>query len=231
MNRNTLSNIRTWVAALAFLAVMSPTGQAADHFDSPLAKRDARKDITDVYAFRSPANAANLVVVLNVSPHTPGAPTVPLFSDSALYNIHVDNNGDLTPDATVEVTFSGSDPQTFKVTGLGSTINGQVGVTKTVGSISIFCGPRDDPFFFDLDVFKMFLAGPYIPAQGLRDAAHPPPADHFAGQNVASIIIELPVTTLTGLSSPNMGTIKTWATIWEPESPGMGTAARVVGGR
>lgn len=211
----------TLIIAVGVIGLLVGLAVAADHFDSPLALRDARKDITDIYAFRSPADANNLVVVLNVSPHVPGYAPSPLFSNDARYNIHVDNTLDLIPDATVTVTFSGTSPQMFSVAGLGATpITGAVTaagaapVVVTSGSIKIFCGPREDPFFFDLVAFKKFVSGPYVPASGLRASGAGSPRDFFAGNNVGSIVIELPITAL-GVPSANSGTIKAWASIAE----------------
>lgn len=219
-----MSKKGVWLLWLGALAAITGLALAADHFDSPLASKDARKDITDVYAFRSPANSDNLVVALNVSPHAPGYASSPLFSNEARYNIHVDNNGDLTADATVMVTFSGSSPQTFSVTGLApQPITGQVTaagaapVIVTSGAIQVFCGPREDPFFFDLVGFKAFVSGPYLPAAGLRSSTGGTPKDFFAGNNVGSIVIELPITALTGQATSNTGVIKAWATVTEPQ--------------
>ncbi len=193
---------------------------ASDHFDSPLANRDLRKDITDIYAFRSPANPDNLVAILNVSAHAPGYANSPLFANDARYLIHVDQNGDLTADATVTVTFSGTSTQTFSVAGLTSTaITGNVTaagaapIIVTSGPIRVFCGRREDPFFFDLVGFKQFVAGPYVPTSGLR--ATGTPIDFFAGNNVGAIVIELPITALTGQPTSNTGTIRAWASVQE----------------
>jgi hypothetical protein len=192
----------------------------ADHFDSPLAKRDVRTDITDVYAFRSPTNAANLVVAMNVSSYVPGAVPSPLFSNEARYNFHVDNtdNGTLESNATVEVTFSGSTPQQFSVKGLGATaITGDIDEVITSGGIKVYCGPRDDPFFFDLTAYLAFVAAPYVPAAGLRAQGAGSPTDFFAARNVGAIVIELPITALTGRATANEGTIRAWTTITEPD--------------
>ncbi len=197
---------------------------AADHFDSPIARFDVRTDITDVYAFRSPADADNLVVSMNVTSFSHGAAPLPLFSNDARYNIHVDNTGDYIADATVTFTFSGISPQEFTASGLGADITGDVTASGAVpnvvtsGPISLFCGPRDDPFFFDLDGFKKFVSGPYIPAAGLRDASMGAPADFFAGRNVGSIIVELPIVALTGAANSNTGIIRAWTSITQPES-------------
>jgi hypothetical protein len=194
---------------------------AADHFDGPLASRDVRTDIADVYAFRSPENPDNLVVAVDVSSHVPAGEPDPLFSTRTSYNIQVDNTGDLIPDATVSVIFHGEGHQSFEVLGLGKSLHGTVtpsGATPLVASrdgIRAFCGPRDDPFFFDLDGFKKFVAGPYVPVAGLRDAALGAPADFFAGRNIGAIVIELPIVALTGGADSHTGTIRTWAAITE----------------
>ncbi|MDZ4724271.1 MAG: DUF4331 family protein [candidate division Zixibacteria bacterium] len=217
--RKTLSLTVAGLMAIAGIAI------AADHFDSPLANRDVRTDVTDVYAFRSPTNANNLVVAMNVSSHVPGAAPVPLFSQAARYNIHVDNTGDLLADAVVTVTFTGNTTQTFSVAGLGATpITGQVTpagsapIITTSGPIKIFVGPREDPFFFDLDGFKAFVAAPYIPAAGYRASGAGSPVDFFAGRNVGSIVIELPIVALTGAANANTGTIRAWTSITEPQT-------------
>lgn len=202
------------LAAAAVAAVIGLTANAADHRDSPSVENDPAADIADVYAFRSPANDDNLVVALDVNGLTP--PAEPRnFGQDVTYAIHVDNTGDLAADATAEITFSGN---TFTVEGLGDPITGDVTppgsaeakVTEANG-IKVFAGPRDDPFFFDLVGFKNFVAHPAVPANGLRPAGETP-VDQFAGTNISAIVIELPVTAVTGASSSDTGTIKAWAT-------------------
>jgi hypothetical protein len=78
------------------------------------------------------------------------------------------------------------------------------------GGIKAFAGLRDDPFFFDLVAFKKFVAGPYVPAAGLRAAADGAPADTFAGTNVTYVVLELPITAVTGQTTSSTGVIKAW---------------------
>lgn len=193
-------------------------GNAADHNDAPGISLDVKLDINDVYAFRSPTNSDNLVIVATVNPFLGGSPSGDLFSSSGRYQFHVDDeDADLLDDATVTFTFSGS-PQTWRAEGLGaSALTGQVtpvGAAPVIydsGGIKIFCGLRDDPFFFDLAGFQMFLANPHdlVPGNGLRTVAEGVPVNLFAGKNVAAIVIELPITAL-GPASPTSGTIKAW---------------------
>ncbi len=221
------SKMVAFALAATLIAVMAVpwSAFAADHLDAPSIGQDPAADITDIYAFRSPENADNLVAVLNVNPLSiPGA-TDRGFASDVVYGIHVDNTGDLVADATVGVTFSAAQagqPQAFTVTGLGAPIVGQTtpssggpaAATPNVavaGGIRAFAGPRDDPFFFDLAGFQQFLAGPFVPANGLRSAGDTP-VDAFAGVNVSSIVVELPIVALTGQADSSSGTIRVWAT-------------------
>ena len=211
-----LLSMAVLVAAAGLLALHTANG--ADHRDGPATTANAPLDITDLYAFRDPGATDNLVVAFGVNGlTTPDQNGNAKFSSTGSYLLHVDTNGDLMDDATVTVKFDNSNPQNFTITGLGSTpITGAVtapGATPNVvtsGGIKAFAGLRDDPFFFDLTAFKHFVAGPYVPAAGLRAAADGAPADTFAGTNVDYVALELPVTALNGQAASNTGTIKAW---------------------
>jgi len=210
-------------AASVLLAVTLSSG--ADHRDGPASTGDAPADITDVYAFRSPAANDNLVIAVGVNGLTaPAGNTSANFNNAVTYTVHVDGDGNIaTDEATVSVTFSGAgDQQKFTINGLGAAIVGDVtppsGTTTpnapkitTAGAIKAFAGQRDDAFFFDLDAFKKFVATPCVPASGLRCAGDGAPADTFKGTNVSYIVIELPVTAVTGQPTSATGTIKAWA--------------------
>ncbi len=203
------------------LATVGST-RGADHRDSPGVEGDPAADLADVYAFRSPENSDNLVVAMTVNGLTaPPENTTRDFATDVTYNIHVDNTGDNVADATVSVTFSG-DPLMFTVEGLGAPITGEVTPPSTdptapapiiteSGGIKVFAGQRDDPFFFDLVGFNAFVAGPYVPAEGLRAEGETPAADTFAGTNVSAFVVELPITAVTGAATSDTGTIKAWA--------------------
>ena len=208
------------IAAVAAFALMSSRAlEGADHTDAPGAMGDPAADITDVYAFRSPENPDNLVVVVNVNPLTaPAQNTSRNFASGVAYNIHVDNSGDLVADATATFTFSGS---TFTVSGLGDPITGSVTqpsgsatanapIIAEAGGIRAFAGQRDEPFFMDFVGFVNFVSGPFVPASGLRPAGETP-SDTFAGTNVSSIVLELPIVALTGGADSSSGVIRAWA--------------------
>ncbi len=209
------------VVAIGLLLVAPsalPTIWAADHKDSPAVERDPATDIADVYAFR---RADNLVVAMTVQNLSISGNGTDLFNPRARYQLFVDNtdNGVLAPNATITVTFSGSNPQTFRVEGLTSTpiegttsgfSNAASPVIATSGAIKVFAGPRDDPFFFDLAGFREFVSGTYTPVAGLRSATGGLPRNAFENLNVGAIVIELPITAVTGQDTPNTGVIRAW---------------------
>ena len=205
------------VVPLVASALLAMTANAGDHLDSPSVVGGHRAaDIADVYAFRSPENSDNLVVALDVNGLLPPAELANFATDISS-EIHVDNTGDLVADAMVKVTFSG-DLLTFKVEGLGDPITGEVTppgsaeakVTEANG-IKVFAGPRYEPIFQDIAIFG-FLAEPYVLGNGFRRPGEPPAAEALAGfeANVSSIVIDLPITALTGAARSNTGIIKAW---------------------
>src|SRR5215510_3938208 len=84
--------------ALAFGLVALPA-RAADHLDGPMAKHDGRLDITDVYAFQSPSNSANTVLIMNVDPGA-GVLSPTTFHPDASYDFR------MTPIAIPKKTFT-----------------------------------------------------------------------------------------------------------------------------
>ena len=84
--------------------------------------------------------------------------------------------------------------------------------------MQVYAGPRDDPFFIDLERFFRIIpdrkpvTGPLsqLPDTATASSWRNPGVDFLAGFNVLSIIIELPVNDLTGTSGPNVGV---WATM------------------
>ena len=206
------------VAGVALAAGVTFAGlaNAADHRDSPINVSNPSADINDVYAFRSPENPQNLVVAISANPLIVPSDndTRGVFDDSVAFKIHVDVNGDLADDATVDISKDGN---TLVFAGLGAdpiaaeiTMPGEEPVINRAGPITAFAGLRDDPFFFDLAGFQAFLADPQVPANGLRAEGKGQAVDAFAGTNILAIVVELPIAALTGESNPNTGTIKAW---------------------
>jgi hypothetical protein len=94
------------IAGLA-LGTGALTASASSHREAPAIAEDQYVDNTDVYAFISPNNANNLVIVADYVPLLLPAsgPNFYKFSDSARYEVHIDNDGDAVADLTYRWTF------------------------------------------------------------------------------------------------------------------------------
>lgn len=189
---------------------------AADHIDSP-AVTNQSSDITDVYAFRG-ADANNIVFVANtqglLSPSATGAAK---FDANTLIEFNVDNNNDNIEDLVIQAIYDGSKMKFYgpvapsekgtrsRLEGAATaevavTAYGSTAVTATGSNgIKVFAGPRDDPFFFDLDQFKKIIGG-------TATSFNNPGNDTFKGTNVLSIVVEVPKT-LLGASA---GKVNMW---------------------
>jgi hypothetical protein len=204
------------VAALALVAAAVGLGirhrlDAADHRDSTALTGDPRADIADVYAFRSPANPSNVVLVLTVAGFTPPAEASRTFFDpTVLYEWKIDNNNDAVEDLVLQafVTGEGADqtihfrgPARPLVTGNTSRVlqtsdaarvrisTGASANIATGGGLTVFAGVRDDPFFFDGARFGEIVRGE---AASFRD----PGVNTFAGTNVLALVVEMPAARL-----------------------------------
>ncbi|HEY4323856.1 MAG TPA: DUF4331 family protein [Mucilaginibacter sp.] len=174
---------------------------ASDHADAPNVKGKST-DITDLYVFQG-ANTNNLVFVGNVQGLlTPTATQTAKFDPKTLIEFKIDNNGDNVEDLVIQCVYNEGKmyiygPVKPAATGLTSTIVGKAAVVvpvtpygqapmaKSEKGITAFAGPRDDPFFFDLDQFHKITGGM---ATGFTNPGH----DSFAGTNVMSVVVEVP---------------------------------------
>lgn len=227
-------------AVLVCLAINQTNIQASSHREAPLIANDPLADNTDVYAFRSPCDTNQVVLVANYIPfeHPAGGPNYYNFGTNVRYEIHVDNDADKPGDEIIyRFTFKSTnqDPTTFFNIRLGkqnlkttytlqrsmdggasftTIINGSgivppnnIGprsITNTTVGLgaqnyaslatsaikpattgeTVFCGPRDDPFFVDL--------GGAFDVGNFRN----PGQDGLAKFNVHSIVIQVPIETL-----------------------------------
>jgi hypothetical protein len=201
---------------------------AADHMDAPAVKGQST-DITDLYVFEG-KNTDNLVFVGNsqglLAPAATGAAS---FNPNTLIQFKIDNDGDNVEDLVIQAIFKDGKINFFGLcrpsqTGTRNKIEegnflGSVPVTPygahspivTTGAFGIrfFAGPRDDPFFFDLDQFHKITGGM---ATGFNN----PGKDSFAGTNVLSIVLEVP----KSLLHAQKGSISTWLTTNVAETSG-----------
>ncbi|MEO5588623.1 MAG: DUF4331 family protein [Gemmatimonadaceae bacterium] len=221
-------------AVLLAGSAMTVRLMASDHQDTPLVELSPRLDVNDVYAFPAPGASGRTVLVLGTSsPLTPAL--TPSFTfgnkDQELYQIKIDNTGDAREDLVFQLTFSGQAGKQ-KVTLRGPVAPNSVGTTNTLvggkkikgytntviqsGDIKLFAGPRDDPFFIDLEQFFRILpdrrpsTGPLsLITQGPL-TFRSPGVDFLRGINDMAIVIELPTSMLTNAATS--GRFGVWGT-------------------
>ncbi len=210
---------RWLLAAVTLLAVTVGavlSVDAADHADSP-ATSEGNLDINDMYVFE---NGDNMVFAMTVSPLlTPGQTTADArFNPRGLYEFKLDRERDGIEDAVIQVGFLGMGPgQQVNVRGPVAVDGGSNGrfirATRTVrggfdteieqDGMSVFAGPRDDPFFIDLfgdrSVTSVLNAafgaalGEQVGADDEQTLAFDPDAtDDLAGLNTLAIVVEVP---------------------------------------
>ena len=91
---------------IAALVVQQGLSQASSHREAPLISQDQFADNTDTYAFVSPTNPENVVLVASWIPlEAPeGGPNYYEWGKGVTYNINVDSDGDAVADYTYSLT-------------------------------------------------------------------------------------------------------------------------------
>ena len=176
---------RSFTRTLLVAALATPAAGAfaSDHLDAPGVEGNGQADINDLFAFQSPENADNSVLVLTVNPGA-GALSPTNFSTALDYDILVDNDGDGVPDVSFTTRFADTDGgQSFTTTRTAgdtttTVASGATGTSVISGDAQVATGVFDDPFFFDLD--------------GFNDGFNFTGEDFFAGLDVSAIVLEVP---------------------------------------
>jgi hypothetical protein len=234
-------------ALAAGLLVITGAGSAvglaigSDHQDTPEVELNPRMDMTDVYAFPGSAPGRIVLVMNSRAFLTPGATAADAsFDPDLLYQFKVDHDGDAREDRVIQVTFTGSGAeQQVEVRGpVAPPVQGAMmnevsdvspalsGATNTpLGSsadLQVFAGPRDDPFFLDLEAAFCILpdrkpvGGPLAEPCALTPTPSAPfyfrnpGVNYIQGFNVLSIVVELPSSTLENGAAGKLGI---WGTI------------------
>src|SRR5262252_5544866 len=188
---------------------------SADYLKSP--GDDRRLDLTDLFAFKSSKDPDKLILIVNSNPTAPAPVPVqargPEFYPGAVYKINVDTDGDAHADIAFTFTFSeyqdGVQTGTaWYATGAQARQPGPAGEVLAeaipvsfdgtarpvqAGRIRLSARLHSDPFFADVEGAL----------HGFAWTGH----DDFAGNNVDSIVLEVPSQMLGG------GVIGVWASI------------------
>lgn len=214
--------------------VAAPAVMAADHLDGQEVTKDPASDITDLYSWVSP-DGTKTYLVMNVAPlaRVTATDTAPAskFSDAVQYVFHttsMPSYGAAGTPLNVICTFDAA--QVISCWAGSEYVHGDAsntaGITSASGKLKVFAGPRDDPFFFNLDGFKdvaktvadtiknnpgsLNLDGTGCPHLGgtanvLKNKLKADPhvdgggaaKDFFKGLNVLSIVIAIDTSVLT----------------------------------
>lgn len=241
---------RDWIVpgitAAVVVAGLTVAGvvKASDHQDTPTVELSPRYDVNDVYAFPSPIAGRTVLALSTASPLTPARTPSATFGtrDKELYQLKIDNNGDAVEDLVFQVTFAGPErnqmvrlkgPMKPNETGTANTmLRGEstlYGRTNTVlgspNGVQLFAGPRDDPFFLDLEYFfrivpdRKPVGGPLAALPSTPSAssfrAVGQAKDYLRGFNDMAIVIELPTSMLVA-DPKNPGKFGVWGTTSRP---------------
>ncbi|MGH7470712.1 MAG: DUF4331 family protein [Longimicrobiales bacterium] len=209
----------------------------SDHQDTPEVELSPRMDINDVYAFPGSSDDRIVLVMTTSSPLTPAQATTASFDPNLLYQLKIDNTGDAIEDLVLQLTFEGMGASQ-RVRLYGPTRPEMAGPRNTIvadaaqltgsfnspfgsaSNIQVFAGPRDDPFFLDLEQFFRIIpdrrpvSGPLaqLPDQPSASSFRAPgqAVDYLRGLNTLAIVIELPESLLTVGGTAKLGI---WGTI------------------
>jgi len=193
MHKYTRNKARLAVLAMATMGGggwWATTVLASDHDESPMVKLDAAQDITDLYVFDSGGGTTTIIVCwagFNDSHEQPDAEGV--YSDDALYAIHVDNDGDNEPDHDIYWRFghnaAGDAGIRWEgVPGADDFVSGPVESIFDAGEgARVWAGHADDPFFFDAQGYLETLDTGTVSFMSSRD--------FLAGLNVTAAAIEI----------------------------------------
>lgn len=212
------------MAGLLASGVVAAVAIASDHQDTPLVEFAPRYDVNDVYAFPGSSPDRIVLALGTSSPITPAGTASAVFGNQneVLYQIKVDNTGDGREDLVFQFTFTG-EPGDQKVRMQGPAIPNEVGTSNSVlngkrelqgatnmnlgsaSGVQLFAGPRDDPFFIDLEQFFRILPDRKPEAGPLSTITQGPltfrptgtAVDFLRGFNDLAIVVELPLAELT----------------------------------
>jgi len=124
------------IGGLSAIVLTAGVIYAADHIDAPAVTGTGNKslgnDITDVYAFQSPADNSKMVFVLNtqglMSPAVTGAA---VFPSNTMYEINIDNTGDNVEDLVIQALVQNGKVRVYGPVAVGTP--GTVSMVRTSG--------------------------------------------------------------------------------------------------
>ena len=167
------------VAAAAFVGATGPSGaSASSHREAPLIADDPAADNTDVYAFVSPDKPDTVTIIANYIPleDPAGGPNYYKFDPTALYELHIDNDGDARDDVTYQFRFKTtvSNPNTFlyNTNQVTSPTDPDLNVKQTF-SVTRVMGGDDDGWYRWSKKSKVLASGAPVPGANIGPRSNP----------------------------------------------------------
>ncbi|WP_396589527.1 DUF4331 family protein [Allomuricauda sp. R78024] len=203
---------------------------AADHIDAP-SSRGTTADIADFFAFEPSEGSDNTVFIVDLQSDVLPELAYGSFDEDVLTEINIDLDGDLVEDKVIQTiardgkmyffgpvapSATGLSSQVLTDAALGNVeISGSTPIVETTSDgVSLFAGPRQDPFFFDFFQFNAVISPEVDSAPGGFFAPEEA-SDAFDGANTLSIAIEIPNSMLgipTATNALGLNVYKTWVT-------------------
>ncbi|WP_339611316.1 DUF4331 family protein [uncultured Planktosalinus sp.] len=193
------------IVAIGLLIAGTPFLISGDHIDAP-SVTGTTSDISSFYAFEG-ENSNNLVLIANLQGFLPSGTATENaeFDEDVLVEFNIDTTGDLVEDLVIQSIKRGDTMYFFGPTVPASTgLQSEIATFATANKVAIsegttdaeaivsennnmkfFAGPRDDPFFFDLNRYNAIVSGQVSDFNVEGE-------DTFAEKNVLSIAIEIP---------------------------------------
>ena len=228
-NLKTQKMKKTTKVSLCIVTLMAATAifVAADHIDAP-GSMGTSADIADYFAFEPTTGSDNTVFLVDLQSDVLPELAYGTFDEDVLTEINIDTDDDLVEDLVIQAIprdgrmyFFG--PVAPSATGRGSevavnsplgdvAISGSIAIVETTSNgVSLFAGPRQDPFYFDFFRFNEVVA----PSPEDNSGFNNPGMDTFDGANTMTIAVEVPNTLLGQTTATNVLGIpvyKTWVT-------------------
>ncbi|MEO0572941.1 MAG: DUF4331 family protein [Bacteroidota bacterium] len=212
---------------LGILTVTIALVIAADHIDAP-SSMGTSADIADYFAFEPMEGSDNTTFVVDLQSDVLPDLAYGTFDEDVLTEINIDTDGDLVEDLVIQAiprsgrmyffgpfapTDTGRNSQVAVNSPLGDVeISAAMAIVETTANgVSLFAGPRQDPFYFDFFRFNEVVA----PSMDDNSGFNNPGTDTFEGANTMTIALELPNSLLGATSATNVLGVpvyKTWVT-------------------
>src|SRR5471030_1673439 len=129
-----------------FASAYAPSAMASSHREAPFISQNPKVDGTDFYMFRSyePGRSAFTTLIANYVPlqDAYAGPNYFEMDPNALYEIHIDNNGDAKEDLTFQFRFTNTNKDTQLTGGGIASVNAPGTNVRETYAVTVVRGDR-----------------------------------------------------------------------------------------